>query len=125
HDERWQRVLRSGGSTVLRAPPRSARNLGAVPVPECSSEHLVPASPVLEHDFAQQADRWRAVPQHLVMEFLQRITRALLALEIAAHFQNLQFAQSIKKVTRIERAAKGFLPRRLMLVIAVLLEKPG
>ena len=48
---------------------------------------------------------------------------SLLALEILAHFQNLQFAQSVKQVTRIESAAKGFLPRRLVLVIAVLLEK--
>ena len=48
------------------------------------SEHFIPRRALLEHRFAQQAERRHAVAQHFVMELLQRVGRAFLLLVVPA-----------------------------------------
>ena len=52
--------------------------------------------------------------QHFVMKTLQRKPGPFLLLPIAAQFENLQFAQSIIKIFRVEGAPNRFLPRWLL-----------
>ena len=61
--------------------------------------------------------------QHLVVEFLQRPTRAFLLLVITAQFQDLQLAECVVEVFRIVGAARRLGSRRLFLVVTVLLKE--
>jgi hypothetical protein len=61
--------------------------------------------------------------KHFVVEPEQRERRAFLCLPIAPQFQQLQLAQRVEAVARIEGPAQRFLVRRLLLVMAVVPEE--
>ena len=46
--------------------------------------------------------------QSLVVELLQRVSRALLLLIVAPEFQQLQFAQRVIEIPGVKRATDGF-----------------
>jgi len=63
------------------------------------------------------------VAEEFVMKFLQREIVALLRLVVVAQFQDLQFAKGVIQITRVKRGAHGFLARRFLFVVTVVLEK--
>ena len=63
--------------------------------------------------------------QHFVMKTLQGELTAFLLLPIAAQLENLEFAQGIVEVFRVEGPANGFLMCWLLFIVAILLEKAG
>ena len=55
----------------------------------------------------QQADRWRAVLQKLIVELLERVSLSILFFQIAPQLQNFQLADGVKQILRIKDAGGG------------------
>src|SRR5207237_1212763 len=120
------RARMKGNSSSKLFPPTGlflATNEEFTIAPFANSEYFVPRRSVLEHHFAQQPDRRRAVPEQFVVKFFQRKSGALLLLIITAQLEDLQFADGIIEILRIERPAQRLLIRRLVFVVTVFLEK--
>src|SRR5437879_12523907 len=87
---------------------------------ETPSKNLFPRGAIFEQGFAEQANGGRAVAQHLILEFAQGISGALLALIILTQLENLELAQGVVEVAGIESAPNRLLAVRLARVIAIL-----
>jgi len=73
---KWMLAILADLADKFLARRFSCRQSGRLPAesgwkPNLHSEHFIPLALVLEHDLAQEPNRWHAVVEQLIVELLQ------------------------------------------------------